>query len=397
VSGWIEGVSVFAAPAATGVLLGLADVGTVFAAMAVVAFASGLLTIGLPGPAAAQAVAESAAAEAVAGFRLLRRAPEARLLVAVLAAQFVGIGALDVLYVVLALGVLDLGESGAGYLNAAFGLGGVLGIAVTATLVGRARLAPPLLAGVLVWLVALGLLAAYLRTVPAFVLLAAAGLGRSLVDVAGRTLLQRTAPPELLSRVFGVLEGLMMAGLALGSVLTPALVWIAGAEGALLGVALVLPAIALTAGRRILRLDQSATVPVVEIACLRSAPKFSALRAPELERLARGATPVSAKAGETLMREGEPGDEAFVVADGTLEVSVRGEPIAKLSRGDLVGEIALLREGIRVATVMARTDSRLLRLEREVFLDTLSGGHAVESLVEARLDNVARAGGRIPL
>ncbi len=197
--------------------------------------------MGLPGPAPSSASEESPVGEAVAGFRVLRENRDARLLVALLGAQFVAIGALDVLYVVLALGLLGLGESGAGYLNAAFGAGGVIGIAATAALVGRARLAPPLLAGVAVWFAALAFLAAYARTISALVLLAAAGAGRSLVDVAGRTLLQRTAPPELLSRVFGVLEGLTMAGLAIGSVLAPMLVGLAGAEGAVFGVALVPP------------------------------------------------------------------------------------------------------------------------------------------------------------
>ena len=390
VSGWIESVSVLTAPAAAGVLLGVADVGTVFAVMAAAALAGGLLTVGLPGPAPSPASEESPVGEAVAGFRVLRENHEARLLVALLGAQFVGIGALDVLYVVLALGLLGLGESGAGYLNAAFGAGGVIGIAVTATLVGRARLAPPLLAGVAVWFAALAFLAAYARTISALVLLAAAGAGRSLVDVAGRTLLQRTAPPEVLSRVFGVLEGLTMAGLAIGSVLTPILVGLAGAEGAVFGVALVLPAIALIAGRGLLTLDRGATVPVVELALLRSSPTFAALGAPELERLARSMKPVAVKAGETLMREGEPGDQAFLVADGELEVLIGDKPIAPLGRGDLVGEIALLRTGVRTATVVAKTDSLLYEVERETFLETLGGAQAIESLVDARLGEVGR-------
>jgi hypothetical protein len=81
----------------------------------------------------------------VAGFRLLAMEPAARVLVGLLGAQFVAIGALDVLYVVLAISVLELGGSGAGYLTAAFGAGGVAGIAVTVALVGRRHLLPPLL------------------------------------------------------------------------------------------------------------------------------------------------------------------------------------------------------------------------------------------------------------
>ena len=397
-SSWIESAAIFLAPAAAGLLLGVSGTATVFAVMAVVAAIGGALTLGLPGPAPST---EGAAPieETVAGFRLVARDPAARTLVGLVGAQFVVIGALDVLYVVLALGVLDLGESGAGYLNAAFGLGGVLGVAATAALVGRARLAPPLLAGVAVWTLSLWALGAWATTIGAFVLLAAAGAGRSLLDVAGRTLLQRTAPTELLSRVFGVLEGLAMAGLALGSILVPVLVALGGARAALIGAGAVLPAVALLAGRALLAVDRSATVPVTEIALLRSSPTFSMLAAPELERLARGLTPVSAEAGEPFIREGEQGDRAYLVADGELEVSVGGKPIATLDRGDLVGEIALLRGGPRTATVVPRGDARLYELDTDAFLEAV-GAHrptagALDSLIDRRLDKITQVGGRI--
>ena len=149
VSGWIESLSVLAAPALAGVLLAVASPGWVFAVMALVAAASALLVARVHGPAPA-CDALPAMQEALAGFRVLAREPSARVLVGLLGGQFVAIGALDVLYVVLAISVLDLGGSGAGYLNAAFGAGGVAGIAVTVALVGRRRLLPPLVLGVLV-------------------------------------------------------------------------------------------------------------------------------------------------------------------------------------------------------------------------------------------------------
>jgi MFS family permease len=390
VTAWIDSLAMFVAPALTGLLLAVADPGAVFAVMAAGAFAAAFVVRGLRGPLPYPATAD--AGDLFSGFDFIRRARQARILVGLLGAQFIGIGALDVLYVVLALGALGLGASGAGYLGAAFGLGGVLGIGVTAALVGRARLAPALLLGIVAWVAALAVLAAYTTTAAALALLGAAGLARSLVDVAGRTLLQRTAPPELLGRVFGVLEGLSMAGLAVGSLLAPVLVTLVGATGALIAVALVLPVIAIAAGRRILDLDERAIVPIVEISLLRSEPVFAALDSLHLERLARGMTPVALAPGETLMREGDPGDDAFLVAGGTLEVSVKGLVIDTSERGDLVGEIALLQGGVRVATVAARTACELFRLEREAFLDTMSGGRAVTALVAARLENVARAG-----
>ena len=104
----------------------------------------------------------------------------------------------------------------------------------------------------------------------ALVLLGVAGSARMTFDVAGRTLLQRVARPDLLARVFGLLEGSMMAALAIGSLLAPILVALGGVSLAFVCVGAILPLVALAAGRRLLDIDRHATVPVVEIALLRS-------------------------------------------------------------------------------------------------------------------------------
>jgi MFS family permease len=333
VSGWVESVSVLAAPAATGVLLAVGSPGWAFAVLAGTVGASALLVARVHGPAPA-CDARPVREEALAGFRLLGREPSVRLLVGLLGAQFVAIGALDVLYVVLAISVLDLGGSGAGYLNAAFGAGGVAGIAVTAALIGRRRLLPPVVLGVAVWGAAFAVLAAWPTALAALLLLAAAGAGRSLLDVAGRTILQRTAPPDVLARVFGVLEGLSMAALAVGSLLTPLLVSLAGARWAAAGVGLLLPLAVLVTAQRLAEIDRRAPVPVVEIALLRSLPLFAPLGAPQLEALAHGLVETRVSAGETIVREGEPGERFYVVAEGELDVEARGRQLRRLARGD---------------------------------------------------------------
>jgi CRP-like cAMP-binding protein len=388
VSGWIEAVSVLAAPAGAGVLLAVASPGWVFAVLAVVALLAAIAVAPVQGPPPA-AEPRPPLEEALAGFRLLAKEPATRTLVGLLSAQFVAIGALDVLYVVLAISVLDLGGSGAGYLNAAFGAGGVAGIALTVALIGRRRLMPALVIGIAVWGAAFALLAAWPTTIGALLLLAAAGAGRSLLDVAGRTILQRTAPGDVLSRVFGVLEGFSMAGLALGSLLTPALVSLFGARWAIAGIGALLPLAVLVASRRLLEIDRRAPVPVVEIALLRSLPLFSPLGAPALEGLARGLTELQAPGGTAVIREGEPGDRFYVVADGELEVSAAGRELRTLGRGEGFGEIALLENVPRTATVTARTDSRLYALDKPSFLASVSShpraaGEA-ERLVRERL------------
>ncbi len=388
VSGWIESVSVLVAPAAAGVLLAVASPGWVFAVMAAVAGISALLVARIRGP-EPLGDARPTLEEALAGFRLLGREPAVRVLVGVLGAQFVAIGALDVLYVVLAISVLDLGGSGAGYLNAAFGAGGVAGIAVTVVLIGRRRLLPPLVLGVLAWGAAFVVLAARPSTLSALLLLAAAGAGRSLLDVAGRTILQRCAPADVLARVFGVLEGISMTALAVGSLLTPALVSLAGARWAVAGIGTLLPLAVLVTARQLAEIDRRAPVPVVEIALLRSLPLFAPLGAPQLEGLAHGLVETRVAAGETVVREGEPGDRFYVVAEGQLDVACEGRELRALARGEGFGEIALLRDVPRTATVTARTRARLFSLDKATFLAAV-GSHPrasgeAERLVGERL------------
>ncbi|HSC90609.1 MAG TPA: cyclic nucleotide-binding domain-containing protein [Gaiellaceae bacterium] len=385
VSGWIESVSMLVAPALAGVLLAVASPGAVFAVMAVVALASVLLVLPVEGPAALAPDSSPSPRDAIAGFRQVARDRQARTLVGILGAQYVAIGALDVLFVVLAVDALSLGAAWAGYLNAAFGAGGVLGIAVTVTLVGRPRLSPPLLLGVVVWSAAFAALALRLTTATALLLLAAAGAGRSLLDVAGRTLLQRTCSTAVLSRVFGVLEGISMAGLAAGALLVPVLVGVFDARGALLALALLVPAALLPAGRRLLELDSHADVPAVEIGLLRSLPLFAPLGAPELESLARRLVPVDATPGTTVVTEGTVGDRFYVVGDGELAVSTG----AVLRRSDCFGEIALLRDVPRTATVTAGTDARLYALSKDDFLEAVTthprAADAADRLVRERL------------
>lgn len=397
VGGWIESVSVLAAPAGAGVLLAIGSPGLVFTVMAALALAGAALVAPLARrPAQAdREERQEVLAEIAAGFRTLAREPEARLLVLLLGAQFVVVGALDVLYVVLAISVLDLGGSGAGYLNAAFGAGGVLGIAATAVLVGRSRLTPSLVLALAVWSAALAAIGAWPAVLGAILLLAVAGAARSLFDVAGRTLLQRTAPPDVLARVFGVLEGLTMVGLAVGSLLAPALVALGGARAAFLGLATLLPLLALASAGRLSRIDRCADVPVVELALLRSLPIFAPLPAPALERLARSLESLAVPAGTVVVRKGEPGDLFYVVAAGRFSVDRGEREPAVLLRCDCFGEIALLADVPRTATVTAVEDSLVYALAREPFLEAVTGHaparRAAEALVRERFATPAGA------
>lgn len=374
VSGWIESVSIFAAPALTGLVLAIGSEAIVFALVGIACLVGALLVAPLRGM-GGQMDGEPENAENSFGgsVSFVRRDPQARLLLLLLGAECIAIGALDVLAIELAQGGLERGADWAGYLIAAFGAGGILAVGVTARLVGLSRLAPPLVASLAVWSVAFMGLAVLPGAVGALALLALAGGARATFDVAGRTLLQRVARPDLLARVFGLLEGVQMAAFAVGSILAPLLVWIGGLPLAFACVGALLPLFAVAAGRSLLDIDRHATVPVVEVALLRSMPLFAPLPPPTLESLARALEPISVPAGVDVVREGESGDRFYVIADGELDIVRDGRTAATRGRGEGFGEIALVYDVPRTATVTTRTASQLYALDRETFLVAVTG------------------------
>jgi MFS family permease len=232
------------------------------------------------------------------------------------------------------------------------------------------------------WTVALFGLGATPGLVVSLVLLAAAGGARSTFDVTARTLLQRVARPDLLARVFGLLEGLEMAGLAVGSLLATVLFTLGGVRAAFVGVGAILPVVAISGGRRLLDIDRHATAPVVEVALLRSVPMLSLLPPPTLESLARALTPAEVPAGVDVVTQGEEGDRFYVIADGEAEVIADGTLVATLDRGDGFGEIALMYDVPRTATVRTRTEVRLYALERDDFLVALTGHLPAQTLAQ---------------
>jgi Cyclic nucleotide-binding domain/Major Facilitator Superfamily len=390
VAGWLEAAGAAAAGLVVGVLISLAGVGSVFAVCAGLGLVAALLVAGLrvAGLAGAEQGTEESAAGAAEGLRLAVRQPRLRLMLALLTADAVVVGALDLLVVILALTVLGRPPGWAGYLEFAFGAGAVLAATVSAVLVGR-RLGGPILAAALVFSGALAAVALGPGLAGTVVLLAVAGAGHLLLEVATRTLLQRSVPPRLIGRVFGVLEGFTMAGLAVGALLVPALAHLGGSRLAVLGVAAVLPLAAVAGGRAVFRLDAGTTVPVVEIALLRSLPLFAELPAPAIEGLAAALRPVRLDAGAVLIRQGDPGDAYFAIAAGELDAEQDGRFLGRYGRGDGVGEIALLRAVPRTATVIAHTAATVYQLDRDLFLTAVLG-HAptqrqAEGIAAARL------------
>ncbi|MDX6466019.1 MAG: hypothetical protein QOI27_1059 [Gaiellaceae bacterium] len=386
----ISSVGMFAGPALGGVLLTVSSAWVVFAVTAATFAWSALCLLRIPRDSAPDRREDDAAIlpALVGGFRAIAVDPALRVVVGVMSAQTLVTGAFEVMLVVIAIRMLHAGNAGVGWLNAAVGIGGVLGAVAVTALAGRKRLAGDLGIGALMWGVPLGLVAVWSNLGFVLLLFAVIGMGNTIVDVAGITLMQRTAADAVLARVFGVLESLALATLAVGSLVTPAILAALGPRTTLAIVGLVLPVLLLPAWPTLRRVDATARIPKA-LGLLRSVPIFAPLPQPVLERLAATAVALTVPAGETVFSQGERGDRFYVIESGRAEISVDGAAPKSVGPGDFFGEIALLRDVARTATVQAAEELSLVAIERDDFIAAVTGHApslaAAESVVATRL------------
>jgi MFS family permease len=382
----IESLGTLFGPLIAGVLVSVANVGLVFAlgAGALVLGATSLARVKVEGgiDLAAAAAAEGGAWRVLAaGFRTIARAPRPRLVIFMIVAQTFVRGCLNVLIVVAAFQIFHAGGEVVGYMTAAIGVGGLIGALGAMTLGGR-RLAVTFGLSLVFWGVPIMLMASWPELVPAILLLAVVGAANSVEDIAAFTLLQRIVPNEILTRVLGVLWALAMGGVALGSIAVPALVHGIGARAAFLVVGSLLPMLTLVTYSRLARIDH-AVAPAPELNLIKQVPMFAPLSIAGKERVAANLVPLSVQAGEVVIQAGEVGDRFYIVADGELDILAEGLH-RTAQKADYFGEIALLRDVPRTATVKATVDSQLYALQRNDFLEAVSGvgaahaaGHAV--------------------
>ena len=232
---------------------------------------------------------------------------------------------------------------------------------------------PAVVGGALCVGLPLALLAVSSRFWVSAALLAGVGAGKSVVTVGLQTLLQRTIDEGVAVRVFGVQESLVQAGTAAGAALGPLLVVVLGLPGALVCTGVILPAATILGLASLGRLDARAVVPGAVFSLLRSVPFLALLPVRSVERMARHAVSVSVAEGEVVVQEGEAGDRFYVIVRGAAVVTRAGVLLRRLGAGQWFGEIALLRDVPRTATVAAVGPLQLVGLERDVFLSTLTG------------------------
>jgi hypothetical protein len=383
VSTTLESFGIFGGPALGGLLLAATSPGTVFATVAGTFLWSAFNVARLPEDAHEPPPRAGVLDEALAGLRTIATQGRVRLVLLLFAAQTLVDGALGVLIVVLALKRLHIGAAGVGYLSAAGGIGGLAGAGLATMLVGRRRLGRDFGLGIVAWGVPIALIGVWPNEWAALLLLALVGAANTVVDVAGITLLQRSVPDDVLARVFGVLESLILGASGLGAVLAPVAYHWLGLRGALLLTGAILPGAAVLASRALATIDLAVAVPA-HLERLQAVPFLALLPPPTLELLAGRVQAVHVAAGDDVIREGDRGDRFYVIDSG--EVEVLGN---RLGPGDYVGEIALLRDVPRTATVRAVTDVELLALERDDFIAAVTGhapsAEAAGAVIGARL------------
>jgi len=343
---------------------------------------------------AAQSVAQVARAAGHGLAELARVAPPGGVAILGFAQTFVR-GALVVLIAVLAVTTLALGQSAVGWLTAAIGAGGLVGGAAAAALVHITRLGRTFVAGLLLWGLPLVWLAFTPSAAVAYLALVVVGVGNAIEDVAGFTLVARCAGPHSAGRVLGATEFVFQAGLGIGAVAAPLLLHTLGVRGTLGLLGGGLTVLTLAHVRRFARLDMTMPAPGEGVGLLRRLAMFAPLPLAVIELLATDLKPHDFAPGTAAVREGETGDLFYLIVAGSATVDVGGKPGPSLGAGDCFGEIALLRNIPRVATVVADQSLHTLALEREAFLIAIASnsmsGAAADALVDQRLLENTRA------
>ena len=391
----IDSLSFFVGPALAATMLGFTDVQVVFLLNVATFVWSMALVAGVSVPDSAAAAPESDEAteeapsagflaETSAGFRCIAADRGLTLVTAAACVQTVIAGASTVFLLVMADTILGTGPRGVGYLDAVLGVGALAGGVLAISRAGRGRLGTDLIVGVLLWSAPLALVTIWPSPVTCFAAMALLGLGNPLVDVNLDTIVQRLSPDAVLGRVFGALEASFITTMALGAFAMPFLIEWLGLRYALLAVAtpVVVGALALLPSMR--KLEGRLAAPS-SMALLSGVDIFAPLGSAALETLAQSASEFCFASGDVLVREGAESDRFFIIESGLVEVAQGDRVLRREGPGEYFGEIGLLRDVPRTATITAVEATVVQAIDRDVFLRAMTGHR------EARLtaENIA--------
>ncbi|HET6950521.1 MAG TPA: MFS transporter [Acidimicrobiales bacterium] len=399
-SSTIESLAFFVGPAIGATLVATTSIETVFVLNAVTFLVSAVLVSGITPvvrdtPPAETDAGDDAPAEPggalremAGGFREIAHNRDLFLVGSLLCAQTIVAGATIVLGVTWAVEILERGPEAVGIIDSAFGVGAIVGGFYAIARASKNRLAADMAFGTALWSLPLLIIVVWPSPVTVFAAVVLMGFGNPLVDVNFATITQRIVPDAVLGRVFGAFEGAFISTMALGSLVTPFLLEQLGMRWTLTILAVVVGAPALIFLPRCLRLDEILRPPE-GTDLLRRIPIFAPMPQSAIEALARRLVHESTPAGSPILSEGESSDRFLVIQSGRVEVTQDGRHIRFEGPGEFFGEIGLLRDVPRTATVSAVEDTELLSLAREPFLEAVRGTDealtAADDIVTRRL------------
>lgn len=392
----VDNVAIVAGPALGGLLLALGSPAAAFLINSVSFLGSAAAVFSMRSRSRAEQPEEPVplGEQLREGLRAVTSSPGVTAVCGFVAGSSLMYGLETVLLVLVADRQLGRGADSYGFLLAAVGFGGVLAGLASGRLAGYDRPTLVLTVALLAMGVPLAALSLVHQLAAALPILALEGTGNIIVDVTAFTLLQRALPQALMARVFGLLETAIIASILAGALVAPALVALVGLQWSLVAAGLAVPALAL------------ATLPLTRGVSLAALQSFQATRArfelltrlgifegvprPAIELLARSAEAETAAAGSDVVRQGDPAGALYVVESGELDVLVRKgreeSLVNHLRGGDYFGEIGLLQQVPRTATVRAVTDVTLYRLDGDEFLAAVNQAPSVSGVL---LDGMA--------
>jgi MFS family permease len=391
----IEALGTVAGPGLCATLLGVVGAAGVLGVLAVLFAAAAVVAAGIRTPFQPGRQGRTSGREAwlapLLGFRVLARTG-LRLAVTLFLAQTAMRGLLNVFVVLVATSVLGGSDSLAGSLFIAMGVGGLVG-AVVALGLGPRRGSRWIALGICLWGLPVVAMGVWPDATAAWLALAVVGFGNSILDVSGYTLVCRLVPDQYAGRAWGAFNALAAGVLAAGSLVAPVLVSTWGLATAMILTGALLALSPVLAWRWLSRLDGLASGRAEDVELLRRVPLFAAMSLVGVERLAQGARTQSVETGEVIVRQGAPGDEFYVLAEGEAVVSRDGREVRRLGPADSFGEIALLETSTRTATVTSAAPSRLLVLDREGFVAAVTGHRLTDDLARERISSLHHADG----
>jgi len=295
-------------------------------------------------------------------------------------------GGLSVALVIFAVDRLGAGEEATGFLWAAVGVGGVVGAVASSSVVLRPNLGPVMLAGAAILSVGFVFLGQVETLVPALIAMAVVASGALVAQIVGETVLQRVVPDAIRGRTLGTLQTLSTLTYAAGSFLVPVLMSTIGAPIILTvgGIAIMAAAV----GTFVLvgpsfRREPATDAAAATLGRVARLPLFAGVSPAALEVALQRLKSVPVVAGTVVIREGDPADRFYIIASGRFAVDQldSGTQLPRRLRvmgpDDVFGELGLMRNAPRSASVTAASDGQLLALDGPDFLELLNAGPEV--------------------